>query len=123
MTKSNEFDLDFVRGKDDYNRPAVRVHWRQMPNRRADFAMRMMEKFGLLLADAAGEDSAGRQKGRRLSPKECAELAVETSDHLFNEMETRGWFTELPSLDEIEDIIEERENKKENGGLSGRRKK
>lgn len=122
MTKTKELELRFLRTKDDYHLPRVTTHYLSTPNRRADFAMRMMEKFGLLLGEDAGEDSAGRQKGRRLTPKECAVLACETSDHLFNEMESRDWFTEIPSMEKMEQIIQEQENKNENGGMFRKKK-
>ena len=122
MSDTDEFELYFSRDEDRHNRPHMMVHARQMPSRRAEFAMRMMEKFGLLLGEEVGEDSGGRQKCRRLSAKECASLACDTSDKLFNEMEAREWFTVVPSLEEMEETIKERENKKDNGGLLGRRK-
>lgn len=56
-----------------------------------------------------GEDSAGRAKGRKLTPIELVNEAVEVADLAVEEFRRRGWVIELPSFADIENakIVEE----------------
>lgn len=80
---------------------------KHFPDDRMALAMQIMERFALIAGEESGEDSAGRQKARRMLPAEIVAFACETSEAAFAEFERRGWMQALPSLDEQEEAARE----------------
>lgn len=63
------------------------------PDMRARLAMTLIEKWGMVAATVAdGEDSAGRQRTRLLTPAEVVGRACETAERAVEEMHSLGWF-------------------------------
>lgn len=62
------------------------------PDRRARLAMTLIEKWGMTATTVAdGEDSAGRQRTRLLTPAEVVGRATETAERAIEEMHSLGW--------------------------------
>lgn len=62
----------------------------------ARIAMDLAKHLSMVAATPDGEDTAGRQKLRLLSPEEVGARACEIARELVNQFEERGWLTQLP---------------------------
>lgn len=78
------------------------IHPSEQANFEADMALRFIERWAMVAATPDGEDDAGRQKLRRLTPRELVDHACATAKMLYEEFESRGWLIEIPPLDEAE---------------------
>ena len=83
------------------------------PDPRAKFAMQCVERWAMVAATPEGEDSAGRAMLRRLTPDELVEHAMNVSEKLCDAMSDRGWFVEIPSLEESKDFLKQVEDELE----------
>ena len=79
-----------------YNGTDVVVYKKTAPNTAASLAAEMATKWGPVLAVPDGEDSAGRQQMRALTPAESANLICDIAAALVFEFERRGWLLGLP---------------------------
>ena len=84
-----------------YKDKSVQVYRTEMPNSVMEFAMSLLAAHGISSAKPDGCTLSGAQKTRLLSPKECALRALEISEYLFTECESRGHLVKLPDLVEI----------------------
>ena len=89
---------------------SVAVHPRLIADKRAEFAMSCIERWALLAGEVNGEDSAGRSKLRRLTPQEVVTQACECADQAFKAFAERGWLLNIPSAEELADLMKEAEN-------------
>lgn len=123
MTKARKSVFPKLAGNSDmdlhaYRRPAFDegapvlqvTHSLSVPDNRARLAMACIEKWGLVCAESNGEDSAGRQKTRRMSAAEIATLACDCAEAAYSEFATRGWLIKSPSMDEMIDAVKDQEN-------------
>lgn len=78
---------------------AVNVYRKTALCSKADLAVRMIERWGVVVAEPDGEDSAGRQKLRMLSEIEVVQRACNMADLAIIEFESRGWVLALPTPD------------------------
>ena len=108
--KNHEFQIE--RGYKNF--PERKILELEYPEMEARIALAMLERWGMICAEIDGEDSAGRQKARLMSPEElttraftCAALAMKT-------MRDGGLLIRLPTEEEADAILKERENKREN---------
>ena len=77
------------------------LHNLQQPDLRAQLACQFAERWAMVAAVEDGEDSAGRQKLRRMTPGELADHACECVSALMEQFQVRGWLLHVPSLDSI----------------------
>ena len=77
------------------------AHQREQFEERARMAIDFVCRWGAVAGFPNGEDSAGRQKLRLMTPAELVARACSCADLLVGEAEKRGWATLLPSLEEI----------------------
>lgn len=82
-----------------YGEERITIHQNESLDQRAVLAANFAEKWALVAGEADGEDSAGRQKIRRLTPVELAAHACEAVDALYAEFAKRGWTLTLPDYD------------------------
>jgi hypothetical protein len=65
-----------------------------IPQQTASLAAHLVESWGAHASEqAGGEDKAGRQKLRRLSPQELVQQSCDTADLLFKEFNKRSWIS------------------------------
>lgn len=106
-----ETELYATRGEKYGSSPySITYHSVKSAESRARFAMECIIKWGMVAAEADGEDSAGRQKLRTLTPEEVARKACQTADLAFAEFERRGWMVKVPGFDKIESLLRDKEN-------------
>lgn len=88
---------------DEYSnrRMSLRLHEREAASWEARLACALIERWGLAMGDADGEDSAGRQKVRIATPQEVVSRACEMAALAVAEFRSRDWVVVLPSIDEI----------------------
>ena len=86
-----EDDNFIVVKKDMYGDVQMMVLEKKHNNQKARFAMALMEKWGMVTGEVDGEDSAGRQKARRMTPDEVATYACDLAAAAFGHFEERGW--------------------------------
>ncbi len=80
------------------------IHYRQLPNQCASFAMELLRVHSGITSQADGEDSTGRSKLRREIPAEAVKYACEIAALAFNEFKDRGWLIPLPDWKETEEL-------------------
>ena len=68
----------------------------KLPNHPAQMAQSFIERWGMLLCDSDGEDSAGRQKLRLMLADEVVARACQMAEIAWQEFERRGWLLTLP---------------------------
>lgn len=73
---------------DDKPKAEVEIAERQIPNRQADFAMRLIERWGAQLP--------------ALDPYHITARAIACAEDAFVEFDRRGWLVDLPSRAELE---------------------
>ena len=80
----------------EYSDKVSRLHYLEQPNQVATFAFALIERFGLIAADADGEDSAGRQKGFLLPVADVVDRAFGLAEKAYEMAFSRGMMLELP---------------------------
>ena len=88
-------------GENQYRMPKVIMHDTELPGFEARLAISLVERWGMVSAVDAGEDSSGRSKGRLLTPREVVNRACETAEVMVAEIRSRNWFAILPSYPEM----------------------
>lgn len=86
------------------------THYKTQPDPRAEFAQRLIERWGLVVSEDGGEDSQGRAKMRRSTPEEIVKAACDTAEKAIDEFEKRGWIIDIPSIEELDNTIKEAED-------------
>lgn len=76
----------------------------------ASFALKCIERWAMVAAEPDGEDSSGRAKLRRMTPQEITMHACNCAAQAYQEFETRGWMTPLPSMEELAEAIKDQED-------------
>ena len=71
-------------------------------NQRARFAVGFVERWGAISTVPDGEDIAGRQAFRMMSPIELVTRANETAELLFAVLIANGWAVEVPEYEAVE---------------------
>jgi hypothetical protein len=80
---------------------AVRSH-KRTPDERSHLALKLLLEMVKVPFETDGEDTAGRQRGRRLIPSELVEIAFGVADAAFAKMETEGRFIPVPTPEDCE---------------------
>ena len=68
----------------------------QMPHPVAQFAMQLIERWGMIAGTPDGEDSAGRMKVRLLAPEEIVARACRTAEIAFEQFAHKDWLFDVP---------------------------
>ena len=79
------------------------VYETELPELEARFALNLLERWGMVMAEPDGEDTAGRQKLKLMSPNVLVERAFEVARLAMAECRTRGLMhtvVELPDSEE-----------------------
>lgn len=97
----------------EYKIPRVSVHEREYANFEARIAVSLVERWGMVAAEADGEDSGGRAKLRRMTSDEIVDHACKTAAGLAAKFRALGWMIELPSLIDHVATAKAAEEKKE----------
>ncbi|MGE0853311.1 MAG: hypothetical protein AB7O44_27490 [Hyphomicrobiaceae bacterium] len=87
----------------------VVVYRRLAPTLEGEMALRLIDRWGLVCAQADGEDSAGRQKARRATPQEVVAMACETAAEAMAEFKRRDWLIAVPSPEEADRMLSDKE--------------
>jgi hypothetical protein len=101
--------------KQRYGDERYMIHNTTQPDLRATLALQFAERWAMVAAEADGEDSAGRQKMRRLEPGELAQHACDCVTALFLQFEDRKWLLKVPSFDEVMASLNEQEEQPPGG--------
>lgn len=90
-------DKGFVMGRkyDAFSQPLV--YQKNVLDRRAEIALIMIEKWGMVAGYTDGEDSAGRSKIELMPVDQLVERAFSTAEVAYAEIERRGWLLEIPA--------------------------
>lgn len=83
------------------------IHGKHAPDPRVDIARDLIARWGLVAANADGEDSAGRAKLRLATPEELVARACDAAEKAYAEFEARGWLVPLPAVDELYEAARE----------------
>jgi hypothetical protein len=94
--------------------PHVYFHNRIAPADEAKFAMAILERWAMVQGQPDGEDSAGRAKISLTPVEDAVRRACDLSQRAFEVFRERNWLVDIPSLDELEAEIKDREDRAEN---------
>jgi hypothetical protein len=78
------------------NLTSVEIYAVKYPNGEATFAMQLANDLAIATAVPDGEDSAGRQKIRMMTPDEVTERACQIAAKMFAQFDKCGWLMDLP---------------------------
>lgn len=78
------------------DRSWVQVHDAQVPQPMAQFAMQLIDRWGMIAAAPDGEDSTGRAKFRLLEPHEVVTRACQTAQIAFELFAAQDWLLDVP---------------------------
>lgn len=92
---------------DDFRSPHMVAHPSHMPDRVGEFALALIERWGLVAATDGGEDSAGRAKLTLLPVGALVERACDTAEQTFEALAERGHLIELPSWERMREMARE----------------
>lgn len=110
--KTEAMEVQVVRS--GYGQPKypihVAIHDRLAPDARARFALACVERWAMIAGQADGEDSTGRQKGRRMTPDELADHACQCTEKIFAAIEARGWIAHVPAFADLMETVKDQEN-------------
>ena len=70
----------------------------------AQFALALIERWGLITGRDDGEDTAGRAKTTFLGVEETVERAFSMAEAAYAEIERRGWMEHVPDMAECEEV-------------------
>ena len=91
MTKYIEREIDFRPGNTEVLLVETRV-----PIQVANFAKEISKHLAIAAAHPDGEDSAGRQRMRLLTPVEAAARSCDIAEAVYREFDQRGWMLDIP---------------------------
>ena len=77
------------------------VHRLQIVGPEARFAEALLERMALNAGADDGEDSAGRQRIKHLSPAECVDRACSIAQLAYEQFAGRGWLKQMPKYEEF----------------------
>jgi hypothetical protein len=86
------------------DRPEVQVNERERFAEEAKLAIVFIEKWGLILGEDNGEDSAGRQRVRSSTPEEVVERAFAMARLAMQTARDRGLTYALPTFAETDAV-------------------
>jgi hypothetical protein len=89
---------------DDYGRNSLKkllIHDSETYNMEARFACALIERWGLVVGTADGEDSAGRTRFRESSPEEVVTKACAIAEFALQSFRDRGWMVPMPDESEM----------------------
>lgn len=79
------------------------IHSLVSASHEADLAVHICGSLAVVAATTSGEDTAGRQALRLLTPEEIATRACDIAQHMWTQFEQRGWLLALPHPDTLKD--------------------
>lgn len=85
----------------------VVLHERYAPDIRARFAISLLEKWGMVMAEEDGVSATGRQKTRRMTSPEVVEYACATAEGAFAEFQKRGWLVDIGDIDRLHELAKD----------------
>lgn len=88
----------YIQEHQNFNGTQIIVSPAQAPDQIAQFAMHLMDHFGVVAATDTDQcDPAGRAKLRLQTPEEVVTRACAIAELAYAEFEKRGWMLELPA--------------------------
>ena len=97
-------------GEAEHPKAAAAFHAREFLEPEARLAANIIERWAMVAGCPSGEDSSGRQKIELLAPREVVSRACTIASLALEEFRARGWTQEIPSIDELEDAVKDKEN-------------
>lgn len=88
--------------------PTWTIFRRETLSPEAEFAYRLVERWGMVAGYPDGEDSAGRQRIRNMTPAEMVDRATTTASLFWGEITRMGWVQDIPSPEEARLAVEQR---------------
>lgn len=73
------------------------IYKKQVLDGKAELALLMIEKWGMVQGFPDGEDSTGRAKLGLMPIDKLIERAFESAEAVYKEIEKRGWSMEIPA--------------------------
>jgi hypothetical protein len=87
------------------SRPQVLTHAGTVISKEASFALRLVERWGTMQIETAGEDTSGRAKAVLMDEKDIANRACDIAEETFAAIRQRGWEVAIPGIDEMQDAL------------------
>lgn len=114
MTTKPAREMRATREKYTEGPARVVINELKTPTPEGRFMLAILERWSMVQGVDGGEDSAGRAKINLMPVDELVDRAADISIKAFKALEDNDWFMDLPTFDEMENEIKEREDKREN---------
>lgn len=86
---------------DSYDDKRIVLYETEVLNKEAQFALEVIERWAMVAAKDAGEDSAGRHCVKLASEQEVVDRAFTVAKLAFMHMRATGMFIQLPDLNDV----------------------
>ena len=87
----------------------IAVNRLQVPKAEGGYALNLLERWSMVSGKDTHTDDNGHQHYRLLEPEEVVQRAFNIAEIAFKELRARDLLIELPSVEEAEQMIKERE--------------
>jgi len=87
------------------SRPQVLTHSGTVISQEASFALRLVERWGVMPQVRGREDSAGRAGADLMDEKAIAVRACKIAEETFAAIRRRGWEIPMPGFDEMQTAL------------------
>ena len=104
-----EHELIYVKDL-TFNRPSAALYENHLHTMRARLAKDIVLELSKIAFIPSGEDTAGRQQHRRLTPIEVATLACDTAEAMYNMFKHRGWLVKTPDYATVKERASREKN-------------
>lgn len=84
-----------LRPNDRFDAP--KLYYAEVAGQEANCVLHLIDRWGMVAAVPDGEDSAGRQKLRLMTPEELTTRAMQTAEVAFRTLRAHGWIA--PSIE------------------------
>lgn len=103
---------EVVASRDRYGTgdPKASVGLTTVTSPEGQFFLKCIERWALVAAEVDGEDTAGRQRLRRMTPSELIFHAHRCTELAFEQMDRCGWLCPMPDHETIQAAVEENES-------------
>ena len=96
-----------------FEEQGVMLHDTEIMSQEARAVLSFLEKWGMVAAEDAGEDSAGRARLRLLSEREVVDRAMSMARHAFADLRREGWLKPGLTWEEVEEVYAARKRERE----------
>lgn len=88
--------MDYIERKTYSGSTEITICHTEVPQEKAKTALDLMRHLAIVAGEVNGEDTAGRQKLRLMTPEEVVDRAISIADIAWNKFREKDWILDVP---------------------------